>query len=239
MWDWLLLPIDPARLHLVSEPIAWHGRVMVLSWGVLLPLGVLAARFFKVMPRQDWPQTLDNRTWWTAHLGLQYLGGLLMLAGFVLVLSSARRGALLPTHGLLGYAVLTLGACQYLAGWLRGSKGGPTEPRLSGDHYDMTLRRRVFELLHKTLGYVALLTGYAAIFTGLWRANAPHWMWLVLLAWIFCLVGLFALLQRRGRAIDTYQAIWGPDPKHPGNALPPISWGIRRLPAPTQKRSHE
>ena len=35
-------------------------------------------------------------------------------------------------------------------------------------------------------------------------------------------------LQRQGRCIDTYQAIWGPDPRHPGNRLKPVGWGVRR-----------
>ena len=32
-------------------------------------------------------------------------------------------------------------AAQVLGGYLRGSKGGPTDHRLRGDHYDMTARR--------------------------------------------------------------------------------------------------
>ena len=38
-------------------------------------------------------------------------------------------------------------------------------------------------------------------------------------------------LQRAGRCIDTYQAIWGPDPCHPGNSRGVIGWGIRRYTA--------
>ena len=37
------------------------------------------------------------------------------------------------------------------------------------------------------------------------------------------------VLQRRGRAIDTYQAIWGPGAEHPGNQRKPIGWGIRQV----------
>jgi hypothetical protein len=38
---------------------------------------------------------------------------------------------------------------------------------------------------------------------------------------------VWVTLQRRGLAVDTYQAIWGPDPQHPGNATPP-GWGMNR-----------
>ena len=131
-------------------------------------------------------------------------------------------------HGVLGYAVLGLGFIQFLAGWLRGSKGGPTEPQLRGDHYDMTWRRRLFEHLHKSLGYLALLTGCGAILSGLWQANAPRWMASALLLWWGALAAAFIVLQIRGRTIDTYQAIWGPEEHHPGNRTRPIGWGIRR-----------
>ena len=82
--------------------------------------------------------------------------------------------------------------------------------------------------MHKSPGYAGLAVAAAAIVTGLWTANGPRWMWLALALWWACLVAAFAGLQRRGRALDTYQAIWGPDPRHPGNARRPIGWGIRR-----------
>jgi hypothetical protein len=95
----------------------------------------------------------------------------------------------------------------------------------------MTPRRLAFEYAHKTLGYLALLLGIAAIATGLWQANAPRWMALGLIGWWGCVIAAFIVLQRRGRAFDTYQAIWGPDLRHPGNRRKPIGWGIRRAEA--------
>jgi hypothetical protein len=56
--------------------------------------------------------------------------------------------------------------------------------------------------------------------------------------WWLALIALWVTLQRQGRAIDTYQAIWGPDPKHPGNAVPPTGWGVRRLP-PKSRVGHD
>ena len=48
--EWLLAPIDQARAHEIGLGVAWHGRSMVLAWGVLAPLAVLIARFYKVLP---------------------------------------------------------------------------------------------------------------------------------------------------------------------------------------------
>ena len=92
----------------------------------------------------------------------------------------------------------------------------------------MTPRRILFERVHKTAGYLLILLATAAILTGLRLANAPVWMWAALTAWWSALILGFAWLQRTGRALDTYQAIWGPDPRHPGNAMKPIGCGIRR-----------
>jgi len=230
MLDWLSLPLDAGRLHDIDGLVSWHGRLMVIAWAVLCPLGVLAARFFKIAPGQDWPRALDDTRWWRAHLALQYCAGLAMLAGFALIWRTGRTGNLSGLHAWLGYTVLAFGALQFLAGWLRGSKGGPTQATLRGDHYDMTPRRRLFERVHKSVGYLALLLAAGAILSGLWTANAPRWMGLALALWWGGLVACFIVLQRRGRAIDTYQAIWGPDRRHPGNQRRPIGVGVRRLP---------
>lgn len=236
--DWLLDPIDPLRGHEISAAVAWHGRLMVLSWAVLLPLGVIIARFFKVTPRQDWPHQLDNKFWWHAHLSSQYAGGLIMLAGFGLIWLGATGDAGAALHRWLGYLVLVLGALQFLAGWFRGTKGGPSDVSMRGDHYDMTLRRRLFEHVHKGFGYLALVIAVAAILSGLWTANAPRWMWLSVGLWWGALVVTFLWLQRRGPPIGSYQAIWGPDMAHPGNRVPEKS-SFRRDPPPGTARSSE
>ncbi len=232
MIEWLLSPIDPARVHGVADAVAWHGRSMVLAWGVLVPVGVLAARFFKILPGQDWPRQLDSHAWWLTHRILHYIAGLLTVTGLVLVLNGLASFGASGTHAVFGWAVVALTCAQFLGGWFRGTKGGPTDSQangsLRGDHYDMTPRRLAFEIIHKVGGYSALVIAMLAILTGLWRANAPVWMWLGLAAWWSSLIVLSAVLQRAGRAVDTYQAIWGPDARHPGNARRPIGIGIVR-----------
>ena len=241
MVEWLCAPIDATRAHEVGVLVSWHGRLMVLAWGVLLPLGVLIARFLKITPRQDWPRQLDNQTWWYGHQILQYGGGIAMLAALWLILRTPDDGVVAETHRALGWTVIGLASLQYLAGWFRGTKGGPTDPApdgsLAGDHYDMTLRRRVFEYFHKSAGYALLLVALASVVSGMWRANAPHWMWVGLGVWWSVLVGAFVILQRRGLAIDTYQAIWGPEPLHPGNTMKPIGLGVRRRDDSAERRT--
>ena len=51
----------------------WPGLLIVavvlvgllsLAWAVLAPCGILAARFLKLWPGQDWPDRLDHPGWW-------------------------------------------------------------------------------------------------------------------------------------------------------------------------------
>ncbi len=230
MWEWLLAPIDPGRAHEVGVAVSWHARSMVLGWGIIAPLVVLFARFFKVLPGQDWPREVDNQLWWRTHWMGQTGVLVLSIIGFVLVLPADFSA--LSLHRTLGYAVLGLLMVQVLLGLFRGSKGGPTAPAadgsLRGHHYDMTSRRRAFELLHKSLGYGVLGVAACAILVGLWDANGPRWMWLCLAGWWLALVASFAMLQTRGMAVDTYQAIWGDDPAHPGNQMAHPGWGVTR-----------
>lgn len=201
------------------SPFLWHGGLMVLAWFVLLPGGALIARFFKVLPGQDFPAVLDSRAWWRAHLLLQYAGSAVAAAA-LWIAWDALDGVWdwSEPHVLIGTAVMALCALQVGSGLLRGTKGGPTDTHADpadpttwrGDHYDMTLRRRLFEGWHKRAGYAAFLLALPAAWLGLQLVGAPPWTGLLLLAQAAAFVAVFAVLTRRGRRTDTWTAIWGP-----------------------------
>lgn len=229
MIEWLATPLSGAANHTIAPWAMWHARCMVLGWGVLVPIGALAARYFKVTARQRWPHQLDNKAWWHAHRWLQWAGIAAMSLGAVLAWGQGRGGTPAAVlHGWAGWALVAMGWLQVAAGLGRGSKGGPTDERLRGDHYDMTRQRIGFERLHKSLGWFSVLLSIGVIGLGLQVADAPRWMALALAAWWLLLAGAAWRWQRQGRCIDTYQAIWGPDPHHPGNRLKPVGWGVRR-----------
>lgn len=222
-------PLSGSAEHALAPWLAWHARCMVLAWGVMLPLGALVARFYKVTPAQAWPRVVDNRMWWHLHRALQYGGVVLMSLGLALAWNrGGLAGDAARWHAGAGMALCLAGWAQLVGALLRGSKGGPGEPQLRGDHYDMTPWRRAFERLHKGLGWAAVAASAAVIVLGLVVADAPRWMLAALCAWWLAFINAFVLLQARGRCIDTYQAIWGPDPQHPGNRVRPTGWGVRR-----------
>ncbi|KTT36205.1 hypothetical protein SB18R_16595 [Pseudomonas oryzihabitans] len=238
MWQ----PLSGAGEHHLSLLAAWHGRLMVMAWGLLFPAGILIARYAKVTPRQRWPEQLDNKLWWRLHLLLQSLGSLLMLLALGLILVVAQGASSLARwHALGGWSLVAGVVIQVVGGRLRGSKGGPGIP---GDHYLMTRRRLVFEYVHKTLGWLALVLSVPVVLAGLVVADAPRWMFLLLILWWTALIVLVITLQRRRCCLDTYQAIWGPADCHPGNRLRPIGWGVFRhaepemfIPTKTQCRT--
>jgi len=232
--DWLERPWSGDAHHHLAMPIAWHARLMVAGWVVAIPLGILVARFFKILPTQNWPQELDKKTWWTWHRLLQALGYALAVGAICFVWNLPRQtGLLMAAHVAAGWTVVVFGGLQFLSGLLRGSKGAPADAAAGraaqrGDHYDMTRRRIVFEYVHKSGGYIAVLLSWATAVMGLILVDAPRWMWLVIGLWWILVALCFSIWQRLGWCIDTYQAIWGPDPVHPGNALRPIGFGVRR-----------
>lgn len=186
---------------------------MVLAWGICVPMGILIARFFKVTPGQNWPTELDNPFWWRAHLTLQIAAGVSMALGLGVILSDGMSRAPQHYHIWFGRGILLAVLLQYLSGLLRGTKGGPTDPRpngsLFGDHYSMTPRRRVFEVFHKMMGYALLIMSAWVVLQGMWLSNAPIWMWWSILLFWGVLAFLALALSKRPR-VTTYQAIWGP-----------------------------
>ncbi len=60
---WLLTPLSGSTTHTIAVWTSWHGRMMVLAWTILLPSGMFVARFCKILPRQDWPTSLDSKIW--------------------------------------------------------------------------------------------------------------------------------------------------------------------------------
>jgi len=132
-----------------------HGSLMLLSWGFLLPAGVIVAKFLRH----------KDPLWYRVHRTLQPVGLLVAIAGWILALatfghyvfdSHALTG--MTTHGILGSIVMILGIQQPLNAVLRPHKERGEE---------RSMIRKVWELLHKGSGYVAVLLGIVQIAGGI------------------------------------------------------------------------
>ena len=206
----------------VTPAMAAHGAMMLTAWGLLIPAGGVVARYFEVMPGQDFPRVHNVLTWWDWHRGLQYGGTALATAALGVILSET-GGRADTWHGRFGLVVMASAWLQILSGWLRGSRGGPTDTTLQdparwrGDHYDMTPRRIAFERWHKTVGWATLLLAAVTMLLGAGLVGAPGW--LVAVIGGLQAAAVLALIDGvlRGRWVDTYAALWGTETRHPGN----------------------
>ena len=231
---WIFDPIDSSRPHLIDDVTRWHARLMSLGWSFFFPVAIIAARFFKVTPQQRFPEQIDNQWWWDMHRICVALGTVAVAAAFCFIYFASNGGVVASSpHQYAGWTALALMFVQIFGGLLRGTRGGPKMPRYTGafrgDHFDMTTRRIVFERIHKSIGYIALATAWFATVAGLWSVNAPIWIWLLVIVWWAVLCAFAIRLQRQGRAIDTYQAIWGTHPTLIGNQRASVGKGVRRV----------
>jgi hypothetical protein len=141
-------------------PIHWdyHAILMVGIWFVLVPLCILSIRYGKPKPRPHGIMVeirLSNIEWWwfSMHKFGFYVAIGLSLVGLTVALTVS-RGFSGSVHSMFGILTVVFGCLQILSAWLRGKHGGryyftadPNDPATwRGDHYDMTPRRKRFEV---------------------------------------------------------------------------------------------
>ncbi|KAL5729749.1 hypothetical protein ACHQM5_002652 [Ranunculus cassubicifolius] len=124
-----------------------HGVFNALSWGLLLPIGVVIARYFRHIQAA-------GVAWFYAHAGVQLIGFLLGTVGFAI---GIRLGDLSPgvTYGIhrnLGVAAFCLGSLQTLALLFR--------PKTTHKF------RKYWKSYHHFVGYACVVLGVVNVFQG-------------------------------------------------------------------------
>jgi len=146
-------PRDPSQR--TADYFNWHPLLMGLSVLVLMVPAVLAFEVYACFGRKD------NKA---IHGGLQALAIVVMFTGFGIVYDANvvidGRHAAATIHSVTGYMTLSLVASAFAMGFiLFVIKAG-------GD------LRRSLRPFHKRLGLFALLTAFAAVFTGIQQISA-------------------------------------------------------------------
>ncbi|TYH63930.1 hypothetical protein E1A91_D07G221700v1 [Gossypium mustelinum] len=124
-----------------------HGILNAISWGLLLPMGAVTARYLRHV------QALGP-TWFYVHSGIQLSAFFLGTVGFAI---GIRMGAMSPgvTYGLhrkLGFAAFCLGALQTLALLFR--------PKTTHKF------RKYWKSYHHFVGYSCVVLGVVNVFQG-------------------------------------------------------------------------
>jgi hypothetical protein len=164
--EWLVAPLSGALQRENPPYFVAHALLTTFALGFLMPMGIVLARYFKITKKQDWPRQLDSKFWWQSHLFFSYTAMCCLLIGIVLLwpwlkgfdLRDLRQLSLLRlVHVIVGWALVFLSIFIVITGWLRGTKGGPTDKQMRGDHYDLSPRRLWFEATHKKASYFAFV----------------------------------------------------------------------------------
>ncbi|PKI35533.1 cytochrome b561 and DOMON domain-containing protein At2g04850 [Punica granatum] len=124
-----------------------HGIINAVSWGILLPVGAVIARYLRHI------QALGP-AWFYVHAGVQLLGFFLGTVGFGLGLrlGELSPGAAYGLHRKLGVAAFSLGALQTLALLFR--------PRTTNKF------RKYWKSYHHFVGYACVVLGVVNVFQG-------------------------------------------------------------------------
>ncbi|KAG6418979.1 hypothetical protein SASPL_121187 [Salvia splendens] len=148
-----------------------HGVLNSVSWGILLPIGAITARYLKVFPAAD-------PTWFYLHALFQSSGYITGVAGWItgLQLGSQSGGITYTAHRIIGIVIFTLATLQVTALLLRPKK----EHKL----------RFYWNVYHHFIGYSVIVLSIINIFKG-FNILHPDQKWRT--AYFAVLIGLAAL----------------------------------------------
>nr|GMD74242.1 cytochrome B561, DM13 and DOMON domain-containing protein At5g54830 [Ipomoea batatas] len=120
--------------------LAVHGFMMFLAWGILLPGGILAARYLKHVKGDGWFQI---------HVYLQYSGLAIVFLGFLFAVAELRGFAFNSLHVKFGLLAIMLVIAQPLNAYLR-----PKKPSLGEE---VSSKRVLWEYVHVVTGRCAII----------------------------------------------------------------------------------
>ncbi|KAG8372309.1 hypothetical protein BUALT_Bualt12G0052800 [Buddleja alternifolia] len=125
-----------------------HGVLNVVSWGILMPVGAMAARYLKVFKSA-------NSAWFYIHVTCQSSAYIVGVAGFAtgMKLGSKSPGVIHTTHKNIGITLAVLGTLQAFAILLRPKP----------DHK----YRKYWNVYHQVMGYSVLILSIINIMDGL------------------------------------------------------------------------
>ena len=143
-----------------------HGVFMVIGWGILLQAGAFIARYLR----------FKDPLWFHLHRVCQVSGLAFALAGFICGVRSVRFDHFKFAHGGLGLFIMIIGLQQPFNALIRPHKKKGEE---------VSLKRKIWEVLHINIGRLALILVIVEISLGLFLAQAHkghHIAWYVYMA---------------------------------------------------------
>ncbi|KAM6585679.1 hypothetical protein CsatB_012681 [Cannabis sativa] len=140
--------------------------LIIIGWGILLPVGVIIARYFSKFP-------IHLNEWYSYHIMCQSIGYVLgtlgWLIGILIDHTSKQHSHELRSHQILGIIIFTLTTIQMVAIFW--------QPKME-EEYDHC-GWKSWGIYHRLLGYVIIVLIIADIFEGvILNQNQPtKWKW--------------------------------------------------------------
>ncbi|CAI9298566.1 unnamed protein product [Lactuca saligna] len=126
-----------------------HGILNAVGWGVLLPIGVMIARYLRHV----------GRLWLYAHSSIQLSGFIIGLAGIITgLILNGRIDINVAKHKAIGIIIITLGCLQVIAILIRPSKDSKV--------------RKYWNWYHHNVGRLLILFAIFNVFYGIYLAHA-------------------------------------------------------------------
>ncbi|KAL4579311.1 hypothetical protein LXL04_015452 [Taraxacum kok-saghyz] len=127
--------------------LAVHGFMMFLAWGILLPGGILAARYTK---------HLTGEIWFKIHVYSQYSGLVITFLGILFAVAELRGFHLESLHVKFGILTILTGCIQPINAYFRPKKNENPSPK-----------RAIWEFVHMYTGRSAIVIGIFALISGM------------------------------------------------------------------------
>jgi len=185
----ILSPQEQSELFTAETPASFrnwrliHGSFMLTGWGLLLPNGMLVARYFKLHPE-------SNSAWFKFHRICQPLGLVVSTIGWIIALANFDVFQDKDTrfiHGLVGSLVMALGWLQPLNAYFR-----PHLP--SSPDQEKTTIRIAWEHYHRGAGWFCFFCALFVIFLGTTMIPLPNDRLGFQVAFGVCILIMFANL---------------------------------------------
>ncbi|XP_071701998.1 cytochrome b561, DM13 and DOMON domain-containing protein At5g54830-like [Rutidosis leptorrhynchoides] len=129
--------------------LAAHGFMMFLAWGILLPCGILAARYTKHLP---------GDIWFKIHVYSQYSGLAITFLGLLFAVAELRGFYLGSAHVKFGILTILMGCIQPVNAYFR-----PKKP----DNESSSSKRIIWEYVHMYVGRCSIFVAIAALISGM------------------------------------------------------------------------
>ncbi|KAL5980344.1 hypothetical protein ACLOJK_028252 [Asimina triloba] len=153
--------------------LAVHGFMMFVAWGILLPGGILSARYLKHVKGDGWYQI---------HVYLQYSGLAIVLLGVLFAAAELRGFFISSVHVKFGVTAILLACMQPLNASFR--------PKKPANSKEISSKRVLWEYLHVIIGRGAIVVGMAALISGMkhlgdrYGGENVHELYWALIIWL-------------------------------------------------------